>query len=394
MLAPKSGLGKSSAGTPAEWPRPHAEQRPLRVLHFVTGGFSGATQVAVDLCLAAQNDPSQSALLVLRRKRTTSPARVQALRDRGLQVRVVSNWSHARTVRELRRIIRDWQADVVFAHGFSDHIWGRKAAVAENVREIFHVEHNSRERYTRRRLKQALALMPQTRASIGVSEGVRLSLIARGYPEDKCIAIPNGVALDKFPEALLPELWLDRQPSIIMASRFGRQKDHASLLRALAILRKRGLCPTLYLAGGGKKWRAEKVRSLTRSLGLREQVEFLGNVADLPRRLASTRIFVLSTHWEGMPLALIEAMAAGCACVASDVSGVREVVQHEQTGLLVEHENPEALAGALQRLLAEPALAERLGRAARKYAFANYDRGRMWQRYKDLLAGPIDPDGN
>jgi hypothetical protein len=74
----------------------------------VTGGFSGATQVAVDLCLAAQAEPGMQTLLVLRRKRNTSDARVQALRDQGLQVRVVSNWLHALTVWELRRIIRDF----------------------------------------------------------------------------------------------------------------------------------------------------------------------------------------------------------------------------------------------------------------------------------------------
>ncbi len=85
---------------------------------------------------------------MLRRKRNTSAARVQALRDQGLDVRVVSNWLHALTVWELRRIIRSWQPDAVFAHGFSDHIWGRQAAVAEGVPRIFHVEHNSRERYT------------------------------------------------------------------------------------------------------------------------------------------------------------------------------------------------------------------------------------------------------
>lgn len=335
--------------------------------------------------MAAQDDPGLTTLLVLRRKRTTSMARVRALRARGLDVRIVSNWSHARTIWELRRIIRDWHADVVFAHGFSDHIWGRKAAIAENVPDIFHVEHNSRERYTKRRLRQALALMPRTRASIGVSEGVRLSLIERGYPADKCISIPNGVSLDKFPQSLLPGSWADRSPSIIMASRFGRQKDHATLLRALAALRARGVCPKLYLAGGGKRWRKERARWLTRSLHLQDQVEFLGNVADLPQRLATTQIFVLSTHWEGMPLALIEAMAAGCACVASDVIGVREVIQHQRTGLLVEHENPLALADALHTLLVDPAMAERLGHAAREYAFENYDRNNMWLLYRRLL---------
>ena len=360
----------------------------LRVLHFVTGGFSGATQVAIDLCLAAQATPGLESLLVLRRKSGTTGQRVQALRAQGLQVQVVSNWLHALTVWQLRKIIRAWRPDVVFAHGFSDHIWGRQAAVAEGVARIYHVEHNSRERYTRRRLRQALALAPWTQASIGVSEGVRRSLIERGFAPERCIAIPNGIALEKFPDAILAQPWQARAPVILMASRFARQKDHASLLQALALLRARGVTPTLQLAGGGSARLRRRAQALVRRLGLEAQVQFLGNVADLPQRLGQTQIFVLATHWEGMPLALVEAMAAGCACIASDVLGAREVLAHERTGLLVAHADPAALADALQRLLQSPAWAEQLGQAARQQALAEHGRARMWQRYLDLLHAP------
>ena len=363
----------------------------MRVLHFVTGGFSGATQVAVDLCLAAQAEPGMQTLLVLRRKRNTSAARVQALRDQGLQVRVVSNWLHALTVWELRRIIRDWRPDVVFAHGFSDHIWGRRAAVAEHVPRIFHVEHNSRERYTPTRLRQALALQPHTQASIGVSEGVRTALIERGFAPDKCLAISNGIALERFPDSLLPQRWDAREAAILMASRFARQKDHATLIEALALLRDRGLRPTLYLAGSGSARLRRKAEAQVARLGLDDQVRFLGNVPDLPQRLAATQVFVLATHWEGMPLALVEAMAAGCACVGSDVLGVREVLDHGRTGLLVPHADAPALANALQQLLRDGAQAQRLGQAARQQALASYGREQMWHRYRALLAAPQAP---
>ncbi|MDO5626066.1 MAG: glycosyltransferase [Pseudomonadota bacterium] len=365
--------------------QPQTPAEPLKVLHFVTGGFSGATQVAIDLCQAAQRMPGMQTLLVLRRKRSTRMARVQALRAQGLQVRVVSNWLHALTVWELRRIIRDWRPDVVFAHGFSDHIWGRQAAVAEGVPRIFHVEHNTRERYTPRRLAQSLALAPATQASIGVSEGVRQSLVARGFPPERCIAIPNGIAIERFPESLLPARWQGREPAILMASRFARQKDQLSLVRALAVLRTRGLTPRLYLAGAGSARLQRQAEACARRLGVQAQVHFLGNVADLPERLTAVRLFVLSTRWEGMPLALVEAMAAGCACIGSDVVGVREVLAHGHTGLLVPPEDPQALADALQGLLQDDALAERLASAARRQALAAHGRALMWQRYHALM---------
>ena len=370
-----------------------AAARPLKVLHFVTGGFSGATQVAVDLCLAAQGDAQLQTLLVLRRKRNTSAARVQALRDQGLQVQVVSNWLHFLTVRELRKIIRAWRPDVVFAHGFSDHIWGRQAAVAEGVLRIFHVEHNSRERYTPQRLRQALALAAHTEASIGVSEGVRTSLVERGFAPQQCLAIPNGVALERFPERLLPARWQDRAGDIAMASRFARQKDHATLIHALALLRARGMTPALHLAGAGSMRLQRQAQALVRRLGLQSQVHFLGNVADLPERLAATQVFVLSTRWEGMPLALVEAMAAGCACIGTDVVGVREVIEHENTGLLVPPDDAGALAEALQRLLQNPALAQQLGQAARQRALSAHGRERMWQRYRALLGADTEKSG-
>ncbi len=361
----------------------------MRILHFVTGGFSGATQVAIDLCLAARRTPGTQVLLVLRRKRNTSAARVQALYDQGLDVRVVSNWLHALTVWELRRIIRDWRPDAVFAHGFSDHIWGRQAAVAEGVPRIFHVEHNSRERYTPRRLRQALALAPATQASIGVSEGVCQALIERGFPPERCMAIPNGIALEKFPDSLIPAQWQERESAILMAARFGRQKDHATLIRALALLKDQGLRPRLYLAGDGSPRLQRQAQGLVQSLGLQDQVVFLGKVADVPQRLAKTQVFVLATHWEGMPLALVEAMAAGCACITSDAPGAREVLQHQHDGLVVPHADPDALAHALAQLLTQPDYAAQLGTQARRTALTRYDREQMGLRYQALLEAPL-----
>lgn len=358
---------------------------PIRLLHFVTGGFSGATQVAVDLSLAALRTPGYEVLLVLRRKPSTDERKIDALRHQGLQVVVVSNWLHALTVWELRKIIRKFKPNAVFAHGFSDHIWGRRAAAAEGVAHIFHIEHNSRERYTPHRLRQALALEPFTQAHIGVSEGVKTSLVERGFPAEKCMAICNGIDLTRFPQDAMPLQWQEREPAIYMASRFARQKDHDTLIRALSVLKQRGLTPALYLAGAGKSSLKTKAERLVAKLGLEQQVHFLGNVSDLPQRLSKTQIFVLATHWEGMPLALVEGMAAGCACVASDVIGAREVVSPEVNGLRVPESDPSAMADALQRLLQDTDLAQRLGSAARTHALSHYGREQMWEQYQRLF---------
>lgn len=356
----------------------------MRVLHVVTGGFSGATQVAVDLCLQALRAGDTQVVLALRRKRHTPMARVEALRAQGLDVRLVPGWSHAATVWALRGIALETRPDLLVAHGFSEHLWGRYAGLWAGVPQLVHVEHNSRERYTRWRLAQARWLARRTGAIVGVSEGVRQHLLSLGFPPERCLAIPNGIALERFPaEALVP--WNEREASICMASRFGRQKDHATLIDAIALLAARGLHLPVELAGGGKQRAADRARARVAAHGLQAQVLFPGAVADLPQRLMRRRLFVLSTHYEGMPLALCEAMAAGCACVATDVVGVREVIRHGETGLLVPENDARALADALERLSREPALAERLGAAARRQAHSEFGAGLMQERYRRLF---------
>ncbi len=360
-----------------------------RVLHFVTGGFSGATQVAVDLVRAHAASGRCDALLVLRRKRHTQSERVQALLDQGLAVATVAGWAHWATIWQLVAICRRFQPDVLVAHGFSEHLWGRYAGLIAGVPHLVHVEHNSRERYTAWRLRQALWLAERTDLIVGVSEGVRQSLLARGFPASKTVAIPNGIELAPYETSRQPA-WADRVPGIVMAARFARQKDHATLLRAVALLRQRGLTPPVKLAGGGKASAQRAARKLCTELGLDGQVEFLGHCGDVPGLLMGYRICVLATHFEGMPLSLIEGMAAGCAVVGSRVVGVQEVIDDGRNGLLAEHANPQSLADALARLLTQGDQAQRLAQAARQDAVRLYSLQTMTARYEDLLLQKLE----
>ncbi len=353
----------------------------MRVLHFVTGGFSGATQVAIDLCLAARHSPGMQVLLVLRRKRNTDAARVQALRDQGLDVRVVPGWAHLATVLALRSIALQWKPDILVAHGFSEHLWGRYAGLLAHVQHLVHVEHNSRERYTRWRLAQARWLAKRTDAIVGVTESVRQYAISLGFPREKCITIPNGIKVDKFPASgLVP--WEQREPAIVMAARFARQKDHPTLIRALSVLAKENLHPTLYLAGGGKASIRKECQELARDLGLEKQIQFLGHIDDLPAFLMKTQINVLSTHYEGMGLSLVEGMAAGCACIGTDVAGVRDVIDHGRNGMLVPENDAVALAAAIRQLLTDATEAKLLSSAAREQAIRAFALDRMQTRYQ------------
>ena len=357
----------------------------MRVLHFVTGGFSGgATQVAIALTTAALHGDSVQPLLVLRRKRHTDPGRIAELVAAGVPLQQVPGWSHVATVAALVRVCRDFKPDVLVAHGFSEHLWGRYAGLLAGVPCLVHVEHNTRERYTRWRLAQARWLAKRTDRIVGCSEGVRRVLLDMGMPPDRTIAIANGVRVEPFADADAHP-FAQRTPGMVMVARFSKQKDHATLLHALALLRDRGLSPPLLLAGGGKDRHRAPLQVLAGQLGIAEQVRFLGVHRDVPGLLMRHQVCVLSTHYEGMPLALIEGMAAGCAVVGSAVPGVREVIRDGIDGRLVAEGDAAAMAQALQDLLEDPDAAARLGAAARATALRDYSRTRMNQAYEALF---------
>lgn len=371
---------------------PRPARRP-RVLHFVTGGFSGgATQVAIQLVNAGRDGGQVEPLLVLRRKHRTDPARIAELESAGTPLQVVPGWSHVATIAALVRLCRAFRPDVLVAHGFSEHLWGRYAGLIAGVPHLVHVEHNTRERYTAWRRMQTRWLAERTDRIVGCSEGVRQALLAMDMPPDRTIAIANGIRLAPFETAAAHPL-AARTPGIVMVSRLSKQKDHPTLLRAVALLRERGLRPPVLLAGAGKARHRRPLEKLSAELGLDDQVQFLGLCRTVPGLLMSHRIAVLSTHYEGMPLALIEGMAAGCAVVGSAVPGVREVIRDGVDGLLAAPADPVALADALERLLRDDALATRLGAAAREVAVAEYGRERMNARYEALFLALADEPG-
>lgn len=355
----------------------------VRVLHFVTGGFSGgATQVAIALVQAAHQGKTIEPLLVLRRKRHTPKERLAELNALGIPLAMVPGWSHFATIWALVKVCRRFRPDVLIAHGFSEHLWGRYAGLLAGVPHLVHVEHNTKERYSAWRLMQSRWLAKRTDRIVGCSEGVRQVLLAQGMPEARVQAIPNGIRLQAFAGAeFLP--FAERQAGIVMVARLAKQKNHRCLLDAIALLAQRGIRPKVYFAGGGKTAFRSALEQHAQTLGIAEHVHFLGVIRHVPELLMQNQIAVLPTHYEGMPLALIEGMAAGCAVVGSDVPGVRELIRERIDGRLVAND-ASAWADALQELLEHPKNAATMARAGQIRAFSEFSRERMNADYEAL----------
>jgi glycosyltransferase involved in cell wall biosynthesis len=165
-------------------------------------------------------------------------------------------------------------------------------------------------------------------------------------------------------------------------------KGHPTLLNAMA--RVSGV--ELLIAGEPlDRDYASSLADLTAKLQIENRVRFLGGVSNVPNLLTRTDFFVLPTwgRWrmEGCPVALLEAMSCGKACIATDIPGVRDIIEDGKNGLLVPPENVAALAEAIDRLSSSPELRSSFGVAARKRIEERFSIEREVADHEDLYAG-------
>ena len=202
-----------------------------------------------------------------------------------------------------------------------------------------------------------------------VSEAAADSAVALGVSRARVTVIPNGVDAARFAdgapaERARLELGADGSPLVGSVGCLAARKDYGTLLEALARLAGRGTAFRAALVGDGVERAALEARA--EALGLTPRVRFLGERADVERLLPGMDLFVLSSREEGIPNALLEAMAAARPCVATAVGGTPEVLRDGETGWLVPPGDPAALAEALAEALARPEEARRRGEAARR----------------------------
>jgi glycosyltransferase involved in cell wall biosynthesis len=354
-----------------------------RVIHFVTGGGSGATKVAIEVACGHLRSGRYEPLLIMRRKKAALPAGMQQQIDAaGLRAAWVDDWPKWTTRRQLGALIAEFRPQVFAAHGFSEHIWGRQAAFAAGVPVVVHIEQNC-ERYAPWRRWAARPLTDRTTATVCVSQGVADHLSRLGLVGPRLEIIHNGSDPSRYAAGAPP--FASRGQDIVMVARFARQKDQPTLIRAAKRLADTGWTGRLILGGDGKPSHRQACEKLAARLGLRDRVDFPGRV-DPAAIYHRCRAAVLSTHYEGLPLVLIDYMAAGCAAIGSDAPGVPDIIQPGQTGWLFPTGDDAALAAALQRVLAGGPEVEAIAARGQTEVPGRFSVGRMVDRYETLFA--------
>ncbi len=288
----------------------------------------------------------------------------------------------------LRAFLRSHSFDILHTHNTPCQLL---TALTASGPTLFTTEHNTTNRRRKWQWYRGIDrwMYGKYRRVICVSRQVEENLaiqLASPRLRGRITTVPNGIDLGAYraaqPDKALQRQWQGRR-ILIMVAAFRYQKDHQTLLRALAALPDDYI---LLLAGDGEC--RPQCELLARQLGVADRVSFLGFRTDVPSLLATADLMVMSSHWEGCPLSAIEAMAAGLPVVASDVQGLSETIG--EAGVLFPHGDHKALASACQRILEDGGLRASLAARGREYA-SQFGIGRMASEYERLYQEAILP---
>jgi glycosyltransferase involved in cell wall biosynthesis len=299
-------------------------------------------------------------------------------------------------VLDLYRLMKGKGVHVVRTHKYHANLYGRLAAWMAGVPVVISSVHGNyrKDRRPNRRLMNRLLLHRADRV-VAVSDAIAGDI--RKYdkvPPGKLLVFHNGVDTERFsPEidgrGLRASLSIGESETVLtFIGRLVVNKGLSYLIEAMSMLRGELGGLRLLVVGDGSL-RGE-IEGQARSSGLGDMVAFLGERRDIPEVLAATDVFVMPSIAEGLPNALLEAMAMARPIVAAGVGGIPEVMKDRENGLLVGPKDARALASAIRSMVADREAAKRMGLAAREFIERNYSiraTARRWEGlYRSLLA--------
>jgi L-malate glycosyltransferase len=292
----------------------------------------------------------------------------------------------------LAKLLRAERVALLHAHQYTPFFYGMTARLLYRRPPLLFTEHGRLyPDYPRpKRMLANRVLLERRDRVVGVGEAVRQALLRNeGLPGGRVGVLYNGIDLAAFSNHAAERLDVRREIGIgpgdfvlIQVARLDPLKDHATALRTMEGVVRRRPDARLVLVGEGPERPA--LEELVRQRGLAEHVRFLGLRRDIPRLLAAADLCLLTSVSEGIPLTLIEAMAAGLPVVATGVGGVGEVVADGETGLLAPLGSELYLRDAVLRLAGDGDLRRQMSRRARARAAALFSEEQMLGSYRRL----------
>ena len=261
-------------------------------------------------------------------------------------------------IRLTKALIKE-KPDLLITHLWFSNTLGRICGKLAGVRKVITFEHNVYDELkTGKMFFLDRILQSKSDKIIAVSEAVKKSLIRHNIHEKNIIVIPNGIDTSKFNDAAGANL--GTKFKFLFIGRLIYQKGIDILLEAFRQVND----AILIIAGDGDE--KERLQDQAKDLEIQNRVLFLGNRIDVPELLVSADCFVLASRYEGLPMVLIEAMAAGKAIIVSDFDSAGEVIKNEENGLIVKRESVGELANAMNRIKSDQNLRNSLAQNAKK----------------------------
>ena len=292
----------------------------------------------------------------------------------------------------LGRFIRHHEIDLVQIHGLRAEAVGRPVVRAAGAKAVVSTIHSVDP--WRRRVHSFMdrATLPWVTHHVAVCQAALDAALARGeVREGRFEVIPIGIpapspASSDQIAAMRQRLGIaeDAFPVIGMLANLRDMKGHGDLIAAAAILKRS--FPKMRIICAGSDTSNGTVPAAARAAAVDDVMLFPGFLQDTATFLATLDIFTLPSHWEGLPVSIIEAMHAARPIVATNVGGIPELLTDDQTALLVPPRDPSRLAAALARLAEDAPLRDKLGAAAHRRALEEFHVTTMLARYQNLYA--------
>jgi glycosyltransferase involved in cell wall biosynthesis len=317
------------------------------------------------------------------------------LRAEGFTVRVLDRRPgvDGRCLRQLARMLKQEDVNVLHAHQYTPFFYAASARWLHRGQAVIFTEHGRMfPDYPRRKRMLANRLLVRRRDRvIGVGQAVRQALIANeGLKGERVGVIYNGIDLAAYERPLAAgrsQLRIDLGYSddhfvIVQVARLNALKDHLTAIRAFDRVHGRLPDARLLVVGEGEERQAIEAEIGERRL--EPFVRLAGLRNDVPQVLAACDLLWLTSVSEGIPLTLIEGMAAGLPVVSTDVGGVSEIIGHNETGLLAQAGDDRQLAEAAITLALNPPLWRQLAAAGKRRAFEHFSEDQMVAAYANL----------
>jgi glycosyltransferase involved in cell wall biosynthesis len=318
----------------------------------------------------------------------------ETLRERGLPVTHINkSWKiDPAAYWRLKKLIVRLRPDIVHTWIFAANSYGRAAAFAAGVKHVIAGERCVDSWKVSHELAIDRYLAKRTERIVTNSSGVRDFYVQQGLPREKFTIIPNGIEASDIPmasrEEVLNGLNLPSDARLIGAvGRLWPQKRYKDLIWAAELLKAARDDTHLLIVGDGPQ--RDMLRKFTEDVRVDDRVHFLGERDDVPRLLPHLDCFWLGSGYEGQSNALMEAMLAGLPVVATDIPGNRDLIEPDESGLLVSVGDAGQLARKTTLILDDAAIARRLGEGARRRIMTEFTVQKMVDRHAELYQGMI-----